>query len=292
MSSRSDGSPPRDGEGSGVRGGGAGEWRDLFAAANKVAGPLRRIQRGRDPSGRWRLASLPDGMTFKALRAGPTQMVEMYIARIVGKDHLLSDDRQSRHQSDSSLAEQLPVRKPAERAAAEYALLGLIAQTADGEIHGYDLSRSFAEGALGRIIRLEPGMLYHFLKKLARDGFITSRVERQTGRPDRQVHALTPQGDAQLRTWIASPVRSTREIRLEFLVKLYLARAIDPRHAVTLVTGQRSVMRARAARLTEQVDTPQPPGADSSFGESVLQLRLTQTRAALDWLDTLPESRG
>ncbi len=179
-----------------------------------------------------------------------------------------------------------------ERAAAEYALLGLIAQTGAGEIHGYDLSRSFAEGALGRIIRLESGMLYHYLKKLARDGFITSRIERQTGRPDRQVHTLTPDGGARLRNWIASPVHSTREIRLDFLVKLYLARAIDPGRAAALVNGQRTVMRTRADRLSEQVNTPQPPGADSSFGESVLQLRLTQTRAALEWLDSLPESPG
>lgn len=183
-----------------------------------------------------------------------------------------------------------PVRKGTERAAAEYALLGLIASTANGEIHGYDLSRALAEGGLGRIIRLESGMLYHYLKKLARDGCIATRIERQTGRPDRQVHTLTTHGDAMLRAWIAAPVRSTREIRLEFLVKLYLARAIDPRHAVALVAGQRAVMRARAERLAEQVNTPQPPDADASFGEAVLRLRLGQTVAALDWLATLPES--
>lgn len=202
----------------------------------------------------------------------------------------MSRERQPHTETDSDLAARPGARKQGERAAAEYALLGLIAQTGTGEIHGYDLSRSFSEGALGRIIRLESGMLYHYLKKLARDGFITSRIERQTGRPDRQVHTLTPDGDARLRTWIASPVRSTREIRLDFLVKLYLARAIDPGQAIALVNGQRTVMRARADRLSEQVNTPQPPGADSSFGESVLQLRLSQTRAALEWLESLPES--
>ncbi len=183
-----------------------------------------------------------------------------------------------------------PIRKSADRAAAEYALLGLIANTADGEIHGYDLSRAFAEGALGRIMRLESGMLYHYLKKLARDSCIGTRIERQSGRPDRQVHTLTPHGDALLRAWIAAPVGSTREIRLEFLVKLYLARAIDPGHAVALVADQRSVMRTRAERLAKQVNTPQSPDSDASFGEAVLQLRLGQTRAAIDWLATLPES--
>lgn len=204
----------------------------------------------------------------------------------------MTDEWQPHTETEGVETSPAPSRKGPERAAAEYALLGLIAQTGSGEIHGYDLSRSFAEGALGRIIRLESGMLYHYLKKLARDGYITSRIERQSGRPDRQVHTLTADGDALLRMWIAAPVRSTREIRLEFLVKLYLARTVDPRHAVTLVTEQRSVMRTRAARLTEQLATPQPADADTSFGESVLRLRLTQTRAALDWLDTLPESRN
>ena len=206
------------------------------------------------------------------------------------KDRLLTDELHAPFDTNASNAGRQPVRKGTERAAAEYALLGLIARTENGEVHGYDLSRLFAEGALGRIIRLEPGMLYHYLKKLARDGLIASRIERQSGRPDRQVHTLTPVGDAVLHAWIAAPVRSTREIRLDFLVKLYLARAIDPRHAITLVTRQRSVMRTRAARLTEQLDSPQPSGQDNAFGESVLRLRLTQTEAALAWLDALPES--
>lgn len=203
----------------------------------------------------------------------------------------MTAERQTHIETETGETGHAPSRKGSGHTAAEYALLGLIAQTGPGEIHGYDLSRLFAEGVLGRIIRLESGMLYHYLKKLVRDGYITSRVERQSGRPDRQVHTLTPEGDALLRAWIAAPVRSTREIRLEFLVKLYLARALDPRHAATLVAEQRSVMRTRATHLTEQLGTVQPPGPDAAFGESVLRLRLTQTEAALTWLDTLPESQ-
>lgn len=180
--------------------------------------------------------------------------------------------------------------RPAERNAAEYALLGLIAQSEGREIHGYDLSRVFADGALGRIIRLESGMLYHYLKKLAKSGAITTRVERQSGRPDRQVHALTEAGDAELLEWLTAPVRSTREIRLDFLVKLYLARRVAPDVAATLVREQRSVMQRRAERLETQLANPQPDDDDNRFGESILRLRLGQTRSALEWLATLPES--
>lgn len=181
-------------------------------------------------------------------------------------------------------------RRASERSAAEYALLGLIAQSEFGEIHGYDLARSFAESGLGRILRLESGMLYHYLKKMVRDGLMTSTLEQQAGRPDRQVHGLTDEGHDALHAWISAPVRATREIRLDFLIKLYLARGLDPARAAALVKDQRSVMQARAARLTEQVNNVQPDDLDNAFGDTVLRLRLSQTRAALEWLGGLPES--
>jgi DNA-binding PadR family transcriptional regulator len=180
-----------------------------------------------------------------------------------------------------------PGRKPADPAAAEFALLGTIARTESGEIHGYDLSRVFAESALGKIIRIEPGMLYHYLKKLARNNLITTRVEQQAGRPDRQVHTLTPHGEDVLRGWMTSPVTSTREIRLDFLVKLYLLQLLDADQARQLVQRQRAVMQSRADRLQSQVDDAQPDDLDNAFGDMVLRLRLSQTRAALEWLDSI-----
>lgn len=180
-----------------------------------------------------------------------------------------------------------PGRKISDPVAAEYALLGMIARTPGGEIHGYDLSRMFAGSALGKIVRVEPGMLYHYLKKLARNGFITTRVEQQSGRPDRQVHTLTAAGEHALQQWMSAPVASTREIRLDFLVKLYLLQRLHPVEADALVHNQRRVMRERAYRLQAQVDDAQPDDPDNAFGDMVLRLRLSQTLAALAWLDSI-----
>jgi DNA-binding PadR family transcriptional regulator len=178
-------------------------------------------------------------------------------------------------------------RKPTDPVAAEFALLGMIARTPGGEIHGYDLSRMFSSSALGKIVRIEPGMLYHYLKKLARTGYITTRVEQQSGRPDRQVHTLTREGEEALRTWMSAPVSSTREIRLDFLVKLYLLQRLDPAQADALVRNQRRIMRERTTRLQAQVDDAQPADPDNTFGDMVLRLRLSQTLAALSWLDSI-----
>lgn len=181
-------------------------------------------------------------------------------------------------------------RGPAARTTVEYALLGLIAIQGNAEIHGYDLGRALADGVIGQVVRVEPGMLYHYLKKLSKSGLVSTRVEPQAGRPDRQLHALTPEGLTALATWLAAPVRSTREIRLEFLLKLYFSRQLDPAQARRLVQGQLTLMRDRVHRLDEQLCTTYPETPDNLFGATILELRHGQTSAALTWLGSLPEA--
>jgi len=175
---------------------------------------------------------------------------------------------------------------------AEFALLGLLAQSRNERgdlesVHGYDLTRHFNEGALAEIIRLEPGMLYHYLKKLGRAGFISTTVEHQHSRPDRQMHALTQVGDIALRGWLAAPVHATREIRLTFLLKLYLARRIDPDLAATLIDDQHQVTATLVESLSSQLAKTASANDDDRFRRNVLELRLSQTQAALDWLASL-----
>jgi PadR family transcriptional regulator, regulatory protein AphA len=168
---------------------------------------------------------------------------------------------------------------------AEHALLGLLALTG-GTAHGYELARQFRRGQpLGEVIRLESAMLYKHLKKLARLGWLTMTIEEQAPRPPRQVCTLTPSGEAELRRWLTEPVARTREIRLEFLVKLYFARRLDPLLAQRLVDEQRAVTAQLTESLAAQLYEAAGAEDDTEFARLVLGLRLKQTRAAQDWLD-------
>ena len=65
--------------------------------------------------------------------------------------------------------------------AAEHAILGLLALSESGKGHGYVLARQFSpEAPLGNVVRLEPGMVYHHLKKLERLGWVTAVPEAGT----------------------------------------------------------------------------------------------------------------
>ncbi|MDQ4045068.1 MAG: PadR family transcriptional regulator [Chloroflexota bacterium] len=169
---------------------------------------------------------------------------------------------------------------------AEHSLLGLLASAGEEGIHGYDLARQFSHGALGEIIRLEPGMLYHHLKKLDRYGLITTEIERQVDRPDRRIHTLTADGREALDLWLQEPVHATREIRLDFLLKLFFTRRLAAARLANLIGQQRAVLTDLLRSLTAQMAarTAAPEDAERRM---VLQLRLAQTEAALEWLDSL-----
>lgn len=173
---------------------------------------------------------------------------------------------------------------------AEHAILGLLALSESGMGHGYDLARQFSpEAPLGNVVRLEPGMVYHHLKKLERLGWVSAVPDTTPGRPARRLFALSSSGRDELERWLSEPVARTREIRLEFLVKLYLALQLDPVLAVRLVDEQRGLCARLVESLANRLRTGQveehQDALTARFGDMVLDMRLAQTRAALAWLD-------
>jgi DNA-binding PadR family transcriptional regulator len=134
------------------------------------------------------------------------------------------------------------------------------------------------------------------LKKLARAGWVTSTVEPQGSRPPRQIYRITPEGRAELHRWLSEPVMKTREIRLEFLVKLYFAWRFNQAEAARLIAEQRETLHGLAASLTDHMAQISSDGSnlqeqDAAFLRHVLALRLSQTQAAIDWLEQLTNAQ-
>ncbi|MCA9877154.1 MAG: PadR family transcriptional regulator [Thermomicrobiales bacterium] len=172
----------------------------------------------------------------------------------------------------------------------EHALLGVLAAAPSGASHGYDLARSFAPDApLGSVLHLEAGMVYHHVKKLERLGWV-QLISDGGRRPGRRTVVITDEGRAELRRWLAEPVRHTREVRLEFLVKLRLALQLDLPVAHRLVGEQHAVLGTVREGLD---DTPLLVGADpSAYGALVRDLRARQTESAIAWLESVQDHLG
>lgn len=172
-----------------------------------------------------------------------------------------------------------PVSHPQQGASVvQYAVLGLLGVH---PAHGYDLQRRFGPGGeLGDILPLEQPTLYAALKDLARRGLIEGAEQREGHRPPRTVYRLTAEGEAALEGWLARPVRRLREIRLDFLLKVYVARRRGPDAVRALVDAQIDACRTYLADLEAERTSAEP----ASFAQLVRASRVSAARGTLAWL--------
>ncbi len=97
-----------------------------------------------------------------------------------------------------------------------YAILGLLHHQ---PLSGYDI-RKRIETSIGYFWDAGFGQIYPALRKMAAEGLVTSETEKNEGRPDKKVYALTEKGGQVLREWLEEP--AAREyVRYEILLKLF-----------------------------------------------------------------------
>jgi hypothetical protein len=94
------------------------------------------------------------------------------------------------------------------------------------------------------------------------------------------VYAATLNGETEFERWLRRPVARMREVRSDFLVKLYFALDGDRNLALELLDSQ---VEACSAYLDEA--EAELSGAEaSSFDAIVLDSRVSAARLTLEWL--------
>lgn len=158
----------------------------------------------------------------------------------------------------------------------EYSILGLLWLAPR---HGYELASDFQGGApLAAAVAVGLHDLYPALKRLESRSLIEGQLTLQESRPPRRVFHLTPAGRDEFRRWLNQPVRRNREVRLDFVLKLYFSRQIPEHDTPGLVAAQLAACRDQLSRLEAEA----PPKTD--FGRLMRELRLTATQGTIAWL--------
>lgn len=164
----------------------------------------------------------------------------------------------------------------------EYALLGLLQKQ---PMHGYQLYQELtAPKGLWLIWRIKQGQLYALLSKLEEYGYLTATLELQDTRPPRKIFQLTASGQAVLQQWLTTPVARPRQMRQEFLAKLFFAQQAGSTATSALFAVQRTLCRAWQAQEQTTASTA------SGFAQVVALFRLSQVDALLVWLDRCEEN--
>ena len=156
---------------------------------------------------------------------------------------------------------------------------------------GYDLGLTI-RASVGHFWNESYGQIYPNLRKLANDGFVSCKTERQNGKPDRRIYSITKKGRERLTEWLAVPPQP--EIpRNEMLLKLFFGEQVATQILIGYVERMAEECRAQLELLErgerEEIDKNQHyPGAP--YWRMAVHFGQIEMKAHLRWAEeTLTE---
>jgi len=159
----------------------------------------------------------------------------------------------------------------------EFALLGTLMS---GPMHGYEILRFFNE-ELGSTWHISTSQLYALLKKLENEGLLSSSVEVQETRPSRRVFSLSQEGKKVFLEWLHSPTEHARDLRIEFLTKLFFIEHLSITGGSELIDKQIEIMEMLHKGISEGENTEKVP-----FKKLVYGFKSITIETWIEWLQS------
>jgi PadR family transcriptional regulator, regulatory protein AphA len=162
----------------------------------------------------------------------------------------------------------------------EFILLGMISET---PMHGYDVFKILQQpGGMSEIWHVNQSNLYALLDGLEEKGYLLSHQIQIGNSPTRKEFHLTSAGAAIFDKWVREPVNHGRDMRQEFLAKLYFALKENPETIKTLVIRQKAIIDQWLADIDASLSELT---VEDVYDRLVLESRKKQIIAWRDWLN-------
>ena len=168
-------------------------------------------------------------------------------------------------------------------------LLGLLTIES---MSGYDLGQTIRD-SVGHFWNESYGQIYPNLKRLAAEGLVSAKTERQKAKPDRHIYSITKKGREHLIAWLA--VEPQTEIpRNELLLKLFFGAQVSAQVLIGFVermAKQEGMVLHQFKRIHGEIErNKQYP--DTPYWKMAARFGQFELEAHLRWAEeTLAELR-
>ena len=165
----------------------------------------------------------------------------------------------------------------------------ILVSLAERSASGYDLARRF-DASIGYFWPASHQQIYKVLGRMEADKLVSADLIAQDGRPDKKVYAITEDGYAELRDWLAKPSRR-EATRIDFAVKLRALHLAD-RDAFRAEVEHRRAAHVELLALYESSERRYypDPGAltDDELGPWLaLRGGIRVERGGIEWCDEI-----
>jgi len=126
---------------------------------------------------------------------------------------------------------------------------------------------------------LSMSQVYALLKRMEHDTMVVSQEKRQKTRPPKKIFTLTPQGKDTFLQWLVTPVDHVRDMRIEFMAKLFFIKKLCQKECPAFLDSQIAVLEEKVQGIERSKET----SADE-FQAILYSFKASQATAALEWL--------
>jgi DNA-binding PadR family transcriptional regulator len=170
----------------------------------------------------------------------------------------------------------------------------ILVSLAERSASGYELARRF-DASIGHFWSASHQQIYKVLARMEADKLVAADLIAQDGRPDKKVYAITDAGRAELRDWLAKPIRA-ETVRSEFTVKLRALHLAD-REAFRNEVAARRQAHARLLASYQESERrfyphPDTLATDQIGGWLALRGGMRVERNGVEWCDEILQALG
>lgn len=157
----------------------------------------------------------------------------------------------------------------------ELVILGVLMTDA---MHGYEINKFMSE-YLDNVWHISTSQIYLILQRLEKNKLVTETITFQENWPSKKIFTITAEGKDKFLEWVRRPTRHVRNIRSDFLAKLFFFSHLKLQDGVGLVEAQIDLLKD----LREKVEHEWKHKQDG-YRKVVLGFKLGQLDACISWL--------
>ncbi|MER6594839.1 PadR family transcriptional regulator [Micromonospora purpureochromogenes] len=157
-------------------------------------------------------------------------------------------------------------------------------------VHGYDVRRELLSWNADRWANVQPGSIYHALRKLTEEGLLREVATEQVGaRPARTTYEVTPKGEDEFETLLRSLWWQLHETPDPFVAAFSFLPAMPREEAAAALRNRANLLRAGVESMRASLDSDWMRNTKPVHVGWMFELWAARAEAEVAWCDRIAE---
>ncbi|WP_411342725.1 PadR family transcriptional regulator [Paenibacillus sp. WLX1005] len=163
-----------------------------------------------------------------------------------------------------------------------YIDLLILDQISQAPRYGYEIKKTIQQ-QLDVLLDVNNNMLYPALQRFEKQGAVIKEVQRQEGKPSRNMYRITELGEQLLRELLLAFDERLARNELEFMIRVHLFDRLEPVERLRIL----HLRRVFVADMLEHVQRNRQEEKRSLYAREVSRLGSDMLERELSWIDQL-----